>query len=143
MCTTWGIAGHQIYLLHVFRKKVTFPELKRAVRAQDDLYHPTEILIEDKASGIQLIQELQNEGMPNVRKCTPLGNKLMRLIAQTPTVESGLVFLPKSVPWLEAFLYEITIFPNGRYDDQVDSFSQALEWIKIKRGGAGQGSSTG
>lgn len=133
VCTTYGVAGHEIYMINVYRKQMIFPDLKRAVRQQADLYGAHEILIEDKASGTQLIQELRNEGLERVRGCKPLGDKLMRLCAQTPTVEAGFVFLPKDAPWVDAFLHEITIFPNGRYDDQVDSFSQALEWIKTER----------
>lgn len=133
VCTTYGVVSHEIYMLSVYRKQLIFPDLKRAVRQQADLYGAHEILIEDKASGTQLIQELRDQGLDAVRPCKPLGDKLMRLYAQTPTVEGGLVFLPKDAPWVDAFLHEITIFPNGRYDDQVDSFSQALEWIKTAR----------
>jgi hypothetical protein len=51
VCTTWGVKGPNFYLLNVLRKKLDFPDLKRAVRQQSDLFNPTVILIEDKASG--------------------------------------------------------------------------------------------
>ena len=55
VCTTWGVKEKHLYLLHVYRKRVGYPELKRAVREQSDAFGPQTILIEDKASGTQLI----------------------------------------------------------------------------------------
>lgn len=40
------------------------------------------------------------------------------------------VYLPERAPWLPAYVHEILTFPNGKYDDQVDSTSQALNWFK-------------
>jgi hypothetical protein len=51
VCTTWGIKGKRVYLLHVFRKRLGYPELKRAVREQAGAFNPKTIMIEDKASG--------------------------------------------------------------------------------------------
>lgn len=139
VCITLGVSHNQLYVLNVFRRQLTFPDLKRAVKQQQSLFNPTEILIEDKSSGIQLIQELHHEGLTCVRPVKPLGDKLMRLTAQTPTIEAGLVSLPKEASWREEFLNELLAFPNGRYDDQVDAFSQALEFIKIGKPLPGQG----
>jgi phage terminase large subunit-like protein len=58
VCTTWGIAGKDLYLLDVLRRRMEYPELKRAAREQRERFGPSVVLIEDKASGIQLIQEL-------------------------------------------------------------------------------------
>ena len=58
VCTSWGIKGKDLYLLHVQRKRVEYPELKRAVREQCQAFEASVVLIEDKASGTQLIQEL-------------------------------------------------------------------------------------
>jgi hypothetical protein len=54
----------------------------------------------------------------------------MRLHAQTATIENGFVYLPREAPWLLDYLHELTTFPNAKYDDQADSTSQALAWIK-------------
>ena len=62
VCTTWGVRDKKIYLLGMLRQRLEFPALKRAVREQQNLYHATEILIEDKASGTRLIQELIADG---------------------------------------------------------------------------------
>jgi phage terminase large subunit-like protein len=62
VCTTWGVANGRSYLLAVFRKRLNYPDLKRAVREQAQLHHANSILIEDKASETQLIQDLKAEG---------------------------------------------------------------------------------
>ena len=137
VCTTWGVKGPNFYLLNVFRKKLAFPDLKRAVREQSDLFNPTAILIEDKASGTQLIQELLDAGLSQVTRYKPDGDKIMRLHAQTATIENGFVHLPETAHWLADYLHELTLFPAGRYDDQVDSTAQALAWTKTRPPGWG------
>jgi predicted phage terminase large subunit-like protein len=130
VCTTWGVKGSYIYLLDVLRGRMAYPELKRAVRAQAEAHKATVVLIEDRASGTQLIQELIAEGVHAITRYSPEGDKQMRLYAQTATIENGFVYLPREAPWLAAYLHELTTFPNSKYDDQVDSTSQALAWIK-------------
>ncbi len=129
VCTTWGIKEKRILLLHVFRKKVNYPDLKRAVRDQADKHRATIVLIEDKASGTQLIQELVNDGLRIVQAVKPEGDKVMRLNAQTATIENGFVYLPREASWLPDYLHELTTFPSAKHDDQADSTSQALAWI--------------
>jgi predicted phage terminase large subunit-like protein len=72
-----------------------FTVVKRAVREQQNLYHATEILIEDKASGTQLIQELIADGCHSVTRYQPDCEKIMRLHAQTAMIENGFVHIPE------------------------------------------------
>ncbi len=130
VCTTWGVKEKQIYLLHVFRKRLGYPELKRAVREQAEAFLPQTILIEDRASGTQLIQELIADGMHAVKKYEPAMDKIMRMHSVTSTIENGFVHLPDKASWLGEYLHEVAGFPRAKYDDQVDSTSQALAWIK-------------
>ena len=58
VCTSWGVLGKNLYLIDVLRRRMEYPELKRVVREQYERFDPGVVLIEDKASGIQLIQEL-------------------------------------------------------------------------------------
>jgi predicted phage terminase large subunit-like protein len=132
VCTTWGIKGKRIYLLHVYRKRVGYPELKRAVHEQAALHKATLVLIEDKASGTQLCQELINEGLRIVKAVRPEGDKVMRFNAQTATIENGFVYLPREASWLADYIHEITSFPSSKYNDQADSTSQALAWINMQ-----------
>jgi len=100
------------------------------VRAQYERFRPSVVLIEDKASGTQLIQELIAEGLYAVTRYQPQFDKVMRMHAQTAMIENGFVHLPDAAPWLAQYLHEITTFPNGRHDDQVDSTAQMLDWFK-------------
>ena len=97
-------------------------------------------LIEDKASGTQLIQELIADGLYAVTRYEPQSDKVMRMHAQTAMIENGFVHLPDSAPWLAQHLHELTTFPKGRHDDQVDSTAQMLDWFKR---GAGPTSNAG
>jgi len=107
-----------------------YPELKRAVREQHQRFNPSVVLIEDKASGTQLIQELVEQGLHAVTRYQPQSDKVMRMHAQTAMIENGFVHLPKEAGWLAEYLHELTVFPNGKHDDQVDSTAQMLDWFK-------------
>jgi phage terminase large subunit-like protein len=71
VCTSWGITGKDLYLLHVLRKRMEYPELKRAVLEQAEAFNANVVLIEDKASGTQLIQELVELGLHAVTRYQP------------------------------------------------------------------------
>lgn len=131
VCTTWGVKGKSYYLLDVLRKRLTFPDLKRAVISQIDRFPKAVIIIEDKASGTQLIQELQRDGVRLIKPyCPPAStDKELRVDAQSISFESGRVFLPRSALWLNAYVSELTGFPNTKFDDQVDSTIQFLDYI--------------
>jgi hypothetical protein len=45
-------------------------------------------------------------------------------------IENGFVHLPKDAAWLPEYLHELTVFPKGKHDDQVDSTAQMLDWLK-------------
>jgi predicted phage terminase large subunit-like protein len=129
-CTTWGIRGKDLYLLNVLRKRLEYPALKRAVREQHSLFNAKVVLVEDKASGTQLIQELIADGCHAVTRYQPECDKVMRLHAQTAIIENGFVHLPEAAPWLAEYLHEMAVFPKGKHDDQVDSTAQFLDWFK-------------
>ena len=130
VCTTWGLKGKDFYLLNVLRERLEYPALKRAVREQQSLFNANVVLIEDKASGTQLIQELIADGFHRVTRYKPECDKIMRLHAQTAAIENGFVHLPEAAPWLAEYLHEMTVFPKGKHDDQVDSTAQFLDWFK-------------
>jgi predicted phage terminase large subunit-like protein len=130
VCTTWGVRGRNVYLLRLLRQRLGYPALKRAVREQQNLFNATELLIEDKASGTQLIQELIADGCHGVTRYQPECEKIIRLHAQTAMIENGFVYIPQTAPWLAEYLHEMTVFPKGKHDDQVDSTAQFLDWFK-------------
>ena len=132
VCTTWGMKKKDLYLLHVYRKRLDYPTLKRAVVDQAQLWSATSVVIEDKASGTQLIQDLINDGMYGIKRYEPPPgqDKIMRMHSCSSTIENGFVYLPEKAEWLAEYLHELKTFPNGKHDDQVDSTSQALQWVK-------------
>jgi hypothetical protein len=78
VCTSWGITGNDLYLLHVLRRRMEYPELQRAVLEQAEAFNATVVLIEDKASGTQLIRELVEPGLHAVTRYQPRSDKVMR-----------------------------------------------------------------
>jgi predicted phage terminase large subunit-like protein len=106
-------------------------ELERAFVGEYARHRPDVVLIEDKASGTQLIQELVADGLHAVTRYKPQSDKVMRLHAQTATIENGFVHLPQTAPWLAEYLHELAVFPNRRQDDQVDATAQFLDWCKM------------
>jgi predicted phage terminase large subunit-like protein len=89
-------------------------------------------LIEDQASGTGLQQVLRKRGVP-VRAIKPKGDKVMRMLAHTATLEGAKVFLLKDAPWLDELRSEVLAFPYGRHDDQVDALSQLMTWDQERR----------
>jgi phage terminase large subunit-like protein len=134
----------------VLRRRMEYPKLKRAVREQCEAFGATVVLIEDKASGTQLIQELVQQGLHAVTRYQPQADKIMRsrrcqtqrlwrqaklcfaesMHAQTAMIENGFLHLPKEAARLPEYLHELTVFPKGKHDDQVDSTAQILDWVK-------------
>lgn len=134
VCLTLGIALDGYDVLDVWRDRVEFPDLERATIDQATIWQarmpqlPFTILIEDKASGQSLIQALERKTrLPIVPVPASRPNeKLQRVNEVAPTVEARRVRLPAVAHWRDAFIHELTSFPFGAHDDQVDVFAIAL-----------------
>jgi len=132
-CTTWLTHKNDAYLLHVYRGRLEYPELRRKVIALATEHNATTVLIENAGPGMNLLQDLRAtmpQGMTRPIGVKPEGSKVDRMAAQSAKIEAGHVHLPNSAPWLGEFLTELLSFPNGRHDDQVDSVSQFLRWLQ-------------
>jgi predicted phage terminase large subunit-like protein len=134
VCTTWAVTHQGFYLLDVHVGRYEFPALKRAAVNLFDRWQPTAVLIEDKASGQSLIQELRTNTRLPVIPIEPVSDKVTRLAAVSALIEAGRVYIPERTPWLIDFESEITTFPYAPHDDQVDSLSQALAWMQNRVG---------
>jgi predicted phage terminase large subunit-like protein len=132
VCTTWGATQVGYYLLSLWRAKVEFPELKRQFAHQAEAWRPHVILVEDKASGQSLIQELKLASPFPVLPVKVDSDKRTRAEAVTPLFEAGKVFLPEAAPWLTDFIDELASFDSAVHDDQVDSTTQALNYLRAK-----------
>jgi predicted phage terminase large subunit-like protein len=131
VCTTWLTDNNDAYLLHVYRGRLEYPELRRKVVSLAAEHRPITVLIENAGPGMNLLQDLRTgmpRGMTRPIAVKPEGSKVDRMAAQSAKIEAGHVHLPNSAPWLGEFLTELLSFPNGRHDDQVDSVSQFLRW---------------
>jgi predicted phage terminase large subunit-like protein len=125
-----------VYVLEVVRERLEYPELRRRVIQLHQKWRNALssywLLIENKGSGMGLIQDLRREHIHAI-PINPEGDKIIRMNNQTGRIEAGSVWLPRSAPWLEEFRRELCAFPGGRHSDQVDAFSQALNRVFAPR----------
>lgn len=130
VCTTWAVTRLGFYLLDVFREQLNYPDLLIAAKRLANDYKPGAVLIEDKASGQALIQDLKSNTMLPVIAIEPEMDKITRMVVETSQYESGMVLHPESAPWLPDYENELTSFPLAANDDQVDSTSQFVGWAR-------------
>jgi predicted phage terminase large subunit-like protein len=127
VCTTWLYQDRRYYLIDVFRDRIDYPTLKLQATAIAQLHKPNVILVEDASLGTALAKELYEAGLPAIA-VKPQFDKRTRMSIQSSKFESGQVFLPTVASWLDDLELELFSFPGGRYDDQIDSISQALAY---------------
>lgn len=127
VCTTWAISGQQYYLLDVFREKLEFPELERAVINLRKKWNAGLVVVERAGSGISLYQNIARRNPSHwLKHLGPQRSKVDRASQQTPKFERGEIHIPNAASWLEIFEKELSEFPHGKHDDQVDSVVQFL-----------------
>ena len=130
--TTWGVfypeegGTPNLILLDSQKGRWDFPELKEVAYDLYKFWDPETVIIEAKATGLPLTHELRNMGIPVVNFTPSRGNdKLSRVNSIAPLFESGMIWAPQK-KWAEELIEECASFPNGAYDDLVDSTTQAL-----------------
>ena len=130
----WAKAGPDYYLVDRVNRKMGFTDSLQAVRDMKK-NHPRSraILVEDKANGPAVIDVLRRE-IPGVIPITPEGGKIVRAHAVEPTQRAGNVFLPEKErhPWVKEFVEQCAEFPGGVEDDDVDAFTQAINWAESR-----------
>jgi predicted phage terminase large subunit-like protein len=132
VCTTWGVFDNKYYLLDVLRERLEYWQLKNIFISQQKRYSACGVLVEDKASGQSLIQEMRRECEFSIIPILPKGNKTDRFISCTLLFEGGKIFFPENAVWLNDFEMEMLSFPSSDHDDQVDSMTQFLNWVKSR-----------
>jgi predicted phage terminase large subunit-like protein len=128
--TVWGEAKDGYYLLHAWKGRVEFPALKRVVALLAAEWKPHSILVEDKASGQSLIQELKRDTTFPVLAVKVDSDKISRAQAVTPLFEAGKVLFPDGAGWLADLVDELASFPKAQHDDLTDSVTQALSYLR-------------
>jgi predicted phage terminase large subunit-like protein len=129
VCTTWLVRGSRAWLLHLWRGRLEYPDLHRKIQFMSAQWNANRVLIEQAGSGLSLIQDLRRSSNLNVIGIVPKQDKATRLMSVSAMIEAGRVMIPMEAPWLADFRRELTLFPNARHDDQVDSLSQFLKWL--------------
>jgi predicted phage terminase large subunit-like protein len=139
-CTTWGVFYNeeendtpQVILLDAFKDRMTFPDLKTTALKHYKEWEPDAFIVEKKAAGAPLIQELRATGIPVQEFSPSRGNdKLVRLNAVADLFSSGKVWAPDT-RWAREVIEEMAAFPVGEHDDFVDTTTQAL--LRFRQGG--------
>ncbi len=130
---TIGVSNNSYYLLDLQRVKLEYPELIIALQSFATKWNPQIILIEDKASGQSLVQSLKPLIRIPIIPIRPKFDKVTRFASNTPLFEAGKVFLDHSASWRMSLEQELLSFPKSAHDDQVDSLSQALNYLQQKK----------
>jgi predicted phage terminase large subunit-like protein len=126
-----GKSGDNLYIFKSIDKYLEMPELKNFVSSfvQSCGVPISQILVEPKASGKSLVQLLRRETRYNVSELKTnfvRYSKIERARASSPFIEGGRVFLVKDT-WNEAFLQQVSTFPNAKHDEHIDVTSYAIE----------------
>jgi predicted phage terminase large subunit-like protein len=153
-CSVWGIfkpsedKGFCAMLIDCWEEHLQYPDLKEKVIEDFGTVYgdPNEfgqgkktdlVLVEDKSSGISLLQDLGRAHIP-CRSYNPGGaDKVQRVNLIAPLIKAGKVYIPESTKnedhprsWAEPLVNQLCAFPEVRHDDLVDTVSQALRVLR-------------
>lgn len=117
----------KLHLLHVYREKLEFPELLKAMPVWLKTWRVRAMYIESRASGLPLIQMLRKELQIPVKEVVPSKDKIARANEICPIAEDGRVSIYDAIPSLGDLMSELTSFPFTKHDDFVDSFCMGLK----------------
>lgn len=139
VCQTWGVWNDEsngstnVILLNRVKGKWEFPDLKQVAHDQFAEWQPDSVIIEAKASGQPLIDEMRRSGI-FVQDFSPGKgqDKMARVNAVTDMFSSGQVWFPET-RWATEVVEEILAFPAAEHDDETDTMTLAL--MRIRRGG--------
>tara|TARA_R110000787_G_scaffold237019_1_gene343477 strand:- start:1162 stop:2715 length:1554 start_codon:yes stop_codon:yes gene_type:complete len=132
--TTWGVfsSGLEIpnlILLGAEKGRWDFPTLREKAVSKYHEHNPDAVLIEKKASGQSLIQDLRLTGIP-IFEFQPDRDKVARAYAISSLFHNGRIYAPFKKDWAMDVIDEIRAFPTGLHDDLVDTVTQALLWMR-------------
>jgi len=138
VCQTWGVWTNEdkvtnAILLNRVKGKYEFPELKKMAHEQYEIWQPDSVIVEAKASGQPLIDEMRRSGI-FVQDYSPGKgqDKIARLNAVADMYASGHIWFPET-HWAAEVVEEILAFPAGEHDDEVDTMTLGL--MRIRKGG--------
>jgi predicted phage terminase large subunit-like protein len=124
-------ATRRCFLLDQQRERFQFRELGRAIQAAAAHYRPSTIIIENAANGPALLSELSRKLQRRVEGVVPRGSKAARLRRHLEKIFAGRIHLLRGAKFCEPFIQELVGFPHVKHTDQVDAFTQAMDWIDL------------
>lgn len=126
VCFTYAVThDRKLIALDVARERLEVPEQLPFIRMQRSRWRPRFTAVEEKGSGVGLIQEARRQGLI-LKPLKADTDKVTRAAAAAVLYEQGAVFHKRDAPWLDEFERELLGFPNGAHDDQVDALSHAV-----------------
>ena len=138
--TTWGVFSPEeggpdnIILMDARRGRWNFPELKEVAYDEHEYWDPDMVIVEAKATGTPLIDELRLRGIPALGFSPGKGSdKITRMHMVAPLFEAGVVWAPSDKKFADEVIEEVVSFPNGDHDDFCDSMTLAL--MRFRQGG--------
>lgn len=134
-CTTWNVYPHGYYLVDFWMEKCESPDGIQMMKLKHTQFSPHCVLIEEKASGIHAIQQLSRETSINVFPVKVHIDKTARGREVAPTVEAGNVYLPEDADYTAPLIDRLAMFPDGKHDDDADSITQFLKWVRTRQTG--------
>lgn len=139
---TWGIFSmyehdedgqeefvSNLILLGNIRERFEYPDLRRKAHELYNRHRPDVCIIEKKASGQSLLQDMRRSGLP-VQEYVPDRDKVSRVYSASPLIESGRVWIPVGKKWSDELVDELLKFPNAAHDDQVDALVMAIHYLR-------------
>lgn len=147
--TTWGVFSYTPEELHpktravirgrekrcailveAWHDKIAFPQLRREAKRAYNKYNPDLVLIEKKASGHSLRQELKQSNV-RVKAVDPKGkDKVLRAHVSSAPLEQGCIFYVPGHNEAEDVRDECAKFPMGINDDYVDTVVMAMAYLR-------------
>jgi predicted phage terminase large subunit-like protein len=121
--------GPDRFMLEVWKGKISLRETVRRIKDMRERWRARKVIVEMKAMGPDVVEELRRD-IPGIIEVEVGTDKESRAMAVQSYVEGGNVALPRGAPWVEEFLAEVCAFPAGKRDDQVDVFTQALNYFR-------------
>src|ERR1043165_1115752 len=125
----WAYDKHKRILMDEYRNRCDFGELGRATKSFARRYRWAPIIIEEAAMGHALIRELTDKQRIRVEAITPRGSKVSRFRRHVAKILDGRIEINLEALFAPDFVDELVRFPRGRQTDQVDAFTQAMDWI--------------